>query len=82
MVGRRLPGNTTYDPPVYGVLIEIDLRKESDADQETGTLERSVLERAFDAVGIPAQIIVYPTISTVPRTFITLHVGYKPRPPK
>jgi hypothetical protein len=77
-----LLGDTTYNPPLYGIRIEFDLRIESDEDQETGTLERSVLERAFSIVGIPAQVDVYRTISTVPLKFISLHVGHKPQPSK
>jgi hypothetical protein len=79
VVGGR-PGETVFDPPVFGITIAVDLRVESQENQETAIPEASVLERAFSVVDMPPQIDVSKTISIAPGKFIRLHVGHKPQP--
>jgi hypothetical protein len=73
-------GMTIFDPPRYGIEIKADLRIVRQEDQEMATPEISVLERAFNAVGMPPKIDVTHTIQATPWKFITLHVGHKPKP--
>jgi hypothetical protein len=78
-VGGRL-GETTFDPPRFGIEIEVDLRIESQENQETPIPEISVLERVFHIVGMTPKIDVVRTIQRPPYKFINLHVGHKPKP--
>jgi hypothetical protein len=72
-----------FEPPLYGIKLELDLYIESEEDQEMGVSERSIIERAFNTVGIRLENTeVYRNINPVPRKFIRLYVGHRPQSPK
>jgi hypothetical protein len=70
------------DRPLYGIKLELNLYTVSNEDQEMGALERSIIEGAFNTVGIRLENTeVHREISPEPRKLIKLYIGHRPLPP-